>query len=72
MHLLDTDEGSFQPHGKRRPKTPSMGHAERWPKETCHDEVRNVGIDYSETVKHLRSKIGCKKKETWVHPRGAT
>ena len=38
-------------------------------KKTCYDEVRNVGLDYSATVKHLRSKVGCKKKETWVHPK---
>ena len=71
MHMLDTDEEAFS-HMVREDQRRQAWSCEAMTKRTCYDEVKNVGIDYSETVKHLRSKIGCKKKENWVQPEGAT
>ena len=69
MHLLDTDEEAFS-HMVGEDQRRQAWSCEAMTKRTCYDgEVKNVGIDYSETVKHLRSKIGCKKKENWVHPK---
>ena len=68
MHPLDTEEEAFS-HMIREDQRRQAWSCEAMTKRTCYDEVKNVGIDYSDTVKHLRSKIGCKKKETWMHPR---
>ena len=68
MHLLNAGEGVFR-HLVREGQRRQAWSCGSMAKRTCYDEVRNEGIDYSATVKHLRSKVGCKKKENWVHPR---
>ena len=68
MHLLDTEEEAFS-HMIREDQRRQAWSCEAMTKRTCYDEVKNVGIDYSETVKHLRRKIDGKKKEKWVHPK---
>ena len=61
MHLLDTEEEAFS-HMIREDQRRQAWSCEAMTKRTCYDEVKNVGIDYSETVKHLRSKIDGKKR----------
>ena len=68
MHLLETEDGAFS-HIVREDQRCQAWSCEALTKRTCYDEVKNLGIDYSETVMHLRSKIDGKKKEKWVHPR---